>query len=136
MASNISDSKRKFLQSLERKVHDLTNNKMKEQVIDFTVLYLRRNNIRHTPEDLNNILEVFRMAMDDSFHKNVDNFLGSVDKDVDTLVETVDPLDSTDSRKSSTVVAGTVREESVPAKKKPSAAKKGAVAPSASSKSR
>jgi len=125
MSSNISNSKRKFLQNIERKVYDLTNNRIKEQVVDFTVLYLRRNNIRHTPEDLNNILEVFKMAMEDSYMKNIDSFLGTVDKDLDTLVEAVDPLDSTDSRKSSgtMTVAGTVREESAP--KKPTKVKKG-----------
>lgn len=138
MASNIPDSKRKFLQSLERKIYSLNNEKIKEQVIDFTVLYLRRNNIRHTPEDLNNILEVFRLAMEDSYLKNVDMFIATVDKDLDVLVESINPLNSTDSKKSSTTVAGTVREESAQVTKKPaSPAKKGkSASTSASSKSR
>lgn len=137
MASNIPDSKRKFLQSLERKIYNLNNERIKEQVIDFTVLYLRRNNIRHTPEDLNNILEVFRLAMEDAHLKNVDMFISGVDKDLDVLVESINPLNSTDSKKSSTTVAGTVREESAPVTKKPAAAKKGkSASTSASSKSR
>lgn len=136
MASNVPDSKRIFLQSLEKKIYELNNHRIKEQVVDFTVLYLRRNNIRHTEEDLNNILEVFKMAMEDSFLKNVDSFIGSVDKDLDKMVEAIDPLNSTDSKKSSTMtVAGTVREESVSPKKKPAAKVKGSSS-SANSKSR
>ena len=97
--TNILTAKRTFKQALERKLFSFVNEKIKEQVIDFTVLYLRRNRIQYDSDQLDKTLDVFRLAMDDSFGKNIDNLLAEVDTDVEKVVEAVNPLNSTDSKK-------------------------------------
>jgi len=95
----ITKAKRAFREALSRKLYMFTDNVLKEQVVDFTVLFLRKKNIRHTPEDLANILEVFKMAIEDSYMKNIDGLLNNIDKDVDKVLEDTNPLISTDSKK-------------------------------------
>jgi len=131
LADNIKAAKQKLRQAIERKVFEFNDRKVKEQVIDFTVLYLRRNNIPHDSEQLAKIFDVFRMGVDDAYFKNIDILMNQIDSDINTFAETVDPLDSTNTQSSSgTKVLAEVRVSAEPK------ASKGAGKASKTSKSR
>lgn len=111
MASeNIAAAKLKLRQAIERKIFEFNDRKVKEQVIDFTVMYLRRNNIPHNSDELAKVLEVFRLAIDDAYYKNIDGLMVLLDNDINALAEAIDPLDPTSSSSDKKkVLAETVR---------------------------
>ena len=111
-AQNIASAKLKLRQTIERRFFEFNDRKVKEQVVDFTILYLRRNNIQHNSEELAQILEVFRLAIDDSFYKNIDGLLNQLDTDINALSESIDPLEHTSSPSTKKkVVASTQKKE-------------------------
>ncbi len=95
----VNSAKRSFLQAFEKKLYAFVDQKLKEQAIDFIVLYTRRNNIRIEQEQMDAILNVLRLAIDDSFQKNIDNLLKDLEPNLENVVQAVNPLNSTDSKK-------------------------------------
>lgn len=82
---------------IEKTFHKLVVNQIKEQIIDFTVLYVRRNNMDVDRESMTKILEVIRVAVDDAFYKSIDSTMNTIDGDLQTFMDEANPLAPTKS---------------------------------------
>ena len=97
---------------IERAIYKLVADEIKEHVVDFTVLYIRRNNMDVDRDSMAKVLEVIRVAIDDAYFKNVDSTMQSLDADLEEFVVDANPLEPTASKKrgrpkKSTTVAST-----------------------------
>jgi len=78
--------KEKLTTEIERKLHKHIQ-VIKESSIDFTVLYIRRNNIDVDRDSLAKICEVFRKAIDNEHMTHIDRFLADLDKTLTEVAE-------------------------------------------------
>lgn len=76
----MTDIKRKKLETnIERQVHGLVS-EIREHVVDFTVLKVRRSHPNLDREQLTVVLDIVKQAIDDGFLTRVDRFMKKLDK--------------------------------------------------------
>lgn len=80
----------------EKLVHRLVTDRIKEQIIDFTVLWINKKNPEVDRQSMSTVLEVIRIAIDDAFYKNVDDVLNQIDPHLDKFVDEANPLARTE----------------------------------------
>jgi len=78
--------KEKLTTEIERKLFQHIQT-VKESSVDFTVLYIRRNNIDVDRDSLTKICDVFRIAIDNEHRNAVDRFLAELDKSLTAVVD-------------------------------------------------
>jgi phosphopentomutase len=78
--------KEKLTTEIEKQLHKHMQT-IKESSVDFTVLYIRRNNIDVDRDSLAKICEVFRKAIDSEHLNHVDRFLTGLDKALTAVTE-------------------------------------------------
>lgn len=88
-------AKQELTDAIDKTFQKLLTQDIKEQVIDFTVLWIRRNKIDVDRDSLTKILDVFRIAIDDSYHKNSGRVLSKLDAPIDKVLREGNPLGST-----------------------------------------
>lgn len=77
---------------IEKTFHKLITDEIKEQVIDFTVLWVQKNKLDVDRNTLFQVLEVVRSAMDDSYYNSVDRCMNSLDSKIQEFVDDTNPL--------------------------------------------
>ncbi len=77
---------------IEKTFHKLITDEIKEQVVDFTVLWVQKNKLDVDRNTLFQVLEVVRSAMDDSYYKSVDRCMDSLDPKIQEFVDDTNPL--------------------------------------------
>jgi len=78
--------KEKLTTEIERTLHKHMQT-IKESAVDFTVLYIRRNNIDVDRDSLAKICDVFRKAIDNEHLNHVDRFLAELDKSLTDVAD-------------------------------------------------
>lgn len=109
--SNIQNEKIKLKTVLEKNIQRLVSQHIREHIVDFTVLYVRKNGLKIDSAVLDQIIKVVQQGIDDSYYKNIDGILNKMDKDIEKFIQTTNPL------------ATTVSDEEKPGAKKPTAKK-------------
>ena len=84
---------------MEKALFRLVTDEIKEHVVDFTVLYVRRNNLNVDRDSMAKVLDVIRLAIDDAFFKNVDSTMNALDADLEEFIKEVNPLELTVAKK-------------------------------------
>lgn len=64
---------------IERHIHGLVS-EVKEHVVDFTVLTIRKRHPEIDRAQLSIILDIVRQGIDDGFMTRIDRFMGKLDK--------------------------------------------------------
>lgn len=77
---------------IEKTFHKLITDEIKEQVIDFTVMWVNKNKLDVDRNTLFQVLEVVRSAMDDSYYKSVDRCMNALDSKIQEFVDDTNPL--------------------------------------------
>jgi hypothetical protein len=79
----MTDIKRKKLETnIERQIHSLVS-EIREHVVDFTVLKVRRSHPELDREQLAVVLEIVKHAIDDGFLTRVDRFMKKLDRSLE-----------------------------------------------------
>lgn len=89
---------------IEKTFHRLLADEIKEHIVDFTILYIRKNKIAVDSDSLSKILEVVRVAVDDGYYKYVDTALDKLQPKLEEFVADANPLqhiNNSDSKKNS-----------------------------------
>lgn len=85
----MTDNKRKKLEtSVERQVHSLVS-EIREHVVDFTVLKVRRSHPDLDRDQLTLVLDIVKQAIDDGFMTRVDRFMKKLDRSLDEFNDDV-----------------------------------------------
>lgn len=71
--------RKKLEMEIERHIHGLVN-EVKEHVVDFTVLTIRKRHPEIDRAQLSIILDIVRQGVDDGFMTRIDRFMGKLDK--------------------------------------------------------
>lgn len=77
---------------IEKTFHRLLADEIKEHIVDFTILYIRKNKLAVDSESLSKILEVVRLAVDDGYFKYVDMALDKLQPQLEEFVADANPL--------------------------------------------
>jgi ribosome-associated translation inhibitor RaiA len=77
---------------IEKTFHRLVTDEIKEQVVDFTVMWFNKKKIDIDRNTLFQVLEVVRSAIDDSYYKSIDRCIDSLDKSLQEFVDDTNPL--------------------------------------------
>lgn len=86
-------AKQKLKTDIERSVQHMVNERIKNHIQDFTVLYVRRNKIEVDGESMVKILDAVAVALDDGYFKFVDEFSDRIKTSLDKFEEASgDPL--------------------------------------------
>ena len=80
----------------EKIVHKLVADRIKEHIVDFTVLWINKNNPEVDRASMSVVLETVRIAVDDAYYKNIDDILGKLDPHLDKFVDAANPLAHTE----------------------------------------
>ncbi|NDB86488.1 MAG: hypothetical protein EB127_27890 [Alphaproteobacteria bacterium] len=86
----------KLKTQIEKELHGFVTN-IKEHMVDYTVLYVRRNMPHIDREQLTQILDVVRNGIEDSYFTQIDSFMTKMNV---TIEETVESETTTKSKKS------------------------------------
>jgi hemerythrin-like domain-containing protein len=87
----MNNSKIKTL--IEKELHGFIEN-IKEHLIDYTVLYVRRHKPHIDREQLTEILEIVRGGIDDSYFSQIDKFINKMNVTLDSATES-EPTEKT-----------------------------------------
>jgi len=71
--------RKKLEMEIERHIHGLVS-EVKEHVVDFTVLTIRKRHPEIDRAQLSIILDIVRQGIDDGFMTRIDRFMGKLDK--------------------------------------------------------
>lgn len=71
--------RKKLEMEIERHIHGLVS-EVKEHVVDFTVLTIRKRHPEIDRAQLSIILDIVRQGVDDGFMTRIDRFMGKLDK--------------------------------------------------------
>ena len=71
--------RKKLEMEIERHIHGLVS-EVKEHVVDFTVLTIRKRHPEIDRAQLSIILDIGRQGIDDGFMTRIDRFMGKLDK--------------------------------------------------------
>ena len=82
----MSNKKAKLTTEIEKKIHNHIQ-MVKESTVDFTHLYLRRNNMSVDGEVLSRVLEVVRLGIESEHMNHIDRLLKELDKSINEVVE-------------------------------------------------
>lgn len=86
--------RKKLEMEIERQIHGLLT-EVKEHVVDFTVLTIRKRHPEIDRDQLSKILEIVRQGIDDGFMTRIDRFMGKLDKSLaDFTKDDENPLGS------------------------------------------
>ena len=84
--------KDKLKNEIEREFNQMVNTDIKEDLVDFIVLYVRKNKLPVDRESMSIVLEVMRNAFGDVYFKHVDHMLDRLDGKINDFVDNIDPL--------------------------------------------
>lgn len=76
--------RKKLETEIERQIHALIA-EVKEHVVDYTVLTVRKRHPNIDREQLSVILEVVRQGIDDGFMTKIDRFMGRLDRGLENF---------------------------------------------------
>lgn len=76
----------KLKTQIEKEMHGFVNN-IKEHLVDYTVLYVRKNMPHIDREQLTQILEVVRNGIEDSYFTQIDTFMNKMNVTIEENVE-------------------------------------------------
>lgn len=93
--SDIQSQKLKFKTLVEKNIQRLVSRNIREHVVDFVVLYVRKNKIAVDGELLNQLLQIVQQGIDDGYYRNIDGVMGNMDKTIEEFIEETNPLAST-----------------------------------------
>lgn len=85
-------NKNQLKTEIEKTFHKLIAEEIKEQVVDFTVLYVQKNRMDIDRASLSQVLEVVRLAIEDAYYKNVDHCMNTLDTKIEEFVSDTNPL--------------------------------------------
>jgi len=83
------DKKAQISTAIERVLHKHME-RVKEGTIDFTHLYLQRNNIHVDRPSLAKVLEIVRLALDSEHMNKLDQFMAELDGTLNSVVHDAD----------------------------------------------
>ena len=84
--------RKKLEMLIERQIHALIS-EVKEHVVDFTVLTIRKRHPEIDRAQLSKILEIVQQGIDDGFMTKIDRFMGRLDTSLTEYAGEADPLD-------------------------------------------
>jgi hypothetical protein len=76
----------KLKTQIEKELHGFVNN-IKEHMVDYTVLYVRRNMPHIDRDQLTQILDVVRNGIEDSYFTQIDHFMTKMNVTIEESVE-------------------------------------------------
>lgn len=76
----------KLKTQIEKEMHGFVNN-IKEHLVDYTVLYVRKNMPHIDREQLTQILEVVRNGIEDSYFTQIDSFMNKMNITIEENIE-------------------------------------------------
>ncbi len=76
----------KLKTQIEKELHGFVNN-IKEHLVDYTVLYVRRNMPHIDREQLTQILDVVRNGIEDSYFTQIDLFMNKMNVTIEDNAE-------------------------------------------------
>jgi len=76
----------KLKTQIEKEMHGFVNN-IKEHLVDYTVLYVRRNMSHIDRDQLTQILDVVRNGIEDSYFTQIDSFMNKMNVTIEESVE-------------------------------------------------
>jgi len=82
----MTDKRKKLETNIERQIHGLVSD-IREHVVDFTILKIRKQHPNLDREQLTVVLEVVKQAIDDGFLTRIDRFMKKLDKSLDEFNE-------------------------------------------------
>lgn len=85
-------TKNQLKTEIEKTFHKLVADEIKEQVVDFTVLYVQKNRMEVDRASMSQVLEIVRLAIDDSYYKNIDKCLNALEPTLEEFVSDTNPL--------------------------------------------
>ena len=91
-------TKQELTDAIDKSFQRLLTQDIKEQVIDFTVLWIRRNKLDVDRDSLTKILDVFRIAIDDAYHKNVGRVMQNLEEPMNKALRQTNPLEATETK--------------------------------------
>lgn len=86
------DSRKKLETEVERQIHALVA-EVKEHVVDFTVLTVRKRHPDIDREQMSRILDIVRQGIDDGFMTKIDRFMGKLDNSLTEFSGAENPLE-------------------------------------------
>lgn len=78
----MTDKRKKLETNIERQIHGLVSD-IREHVVDFTVLKVRKHHPNLDREQLSVVLEVVKQAIDDGFLTRVDRFMKKIESSLE-----------------------------------------------------
>ena len=76
----------KLKTQIEKELHGFVNN-IKEHMVDYTILYIRRNMAHIDRDQLTQILDVVRNGIEDSYFTQIDHFMTKMNVTIEENVE-------------------------------------------------
>lgn len=77
---------------IEKTFHKLITDEIKEQAIDFTVMWVNKNKLDVDRNTLFQVLEIVRSALDDAYYKSIDRCMASLEPKIQEFVDDTNPL--------------------------------------------
>jgi len=77
---------------IEKTFQRLITDQIKEQVVDFSVLWVQRNKLAVDRDSMAKVLDVVRIAIDDAYYKNIDVAMNLLDSKLQEFVDDANPL--------------------------------------------
>lgn len=84
--------RKKLETAIERQIHALIN-EVKEHVVDFTVLTVRKKHPEIDRDQMAKLLEVVQQGIDDGFMTKIDRFMGRLDNSLTEFSGEENPLE-------------------------------------------
>lgn len=97
--SNIESLKTKFKTELEKNIQRMIFKSIREHMVDFTVLYIRKNKLAIDGEVLNQILTIAQQGIDDGYYRSIDSTMNKMDEAIEGFIEETNPTHITSSSK-------------------------------------
>lgn len=89
----MSNSRAKLETALEKEIHKLVR-EIKEHTFDFTMLYVRRNNVPVDDAQMRAVLDIVDKAIMDGFQRNLDRTMRGLDQVLTEYSNEENPLPS------------------------------------------
>lgn len=77
---------------IEKTFQRLITDQIKEQVVDFSVLWVQRNKLAVDRDSMAKVLDVVRIAIDDAYYKNIDVAMNMLEPKLQEFVDDANPL--------------------------------------------